>query len=212
VADRIGHRGLAICANGALVYDLATEQIVESYPIEAQTVAALVTQLRAAIPGASFAVEDHDGMRHEAAFPLDWDADQPAVRAVEAAALGGAPAAKLLLRDDTADPDGLLARAMEIVGGIAELTHSSKSAMIEISATGVTKASTLAAVCQRRSIQAQHVLAFGDMPNDLPLLAWAGQAYAVANAHPSVLAAVELHTASVDEDGVAQVLERLFPR
>ena len=49
------------------------------------------------------------------------------------------------------------------------------------------------------------------MPNDLPLLAWAGQAYAVANAHPSVLEAVEQHTASVDDDGVAQVLERLFP-
>jgi Cof subfamily protein (haloacid dehalogenase superfamily) len=211
IADRIGHRGLAICSNGALVYDLASEQIVETYPIEAHTVAALVTQLRAGIPGASFAVEDHAGMRHEAAYPLEWDADQPSVRAVEAAALGALPAAKLLLRDSTDDPDGLLARAVEIVGGLAELTHSSKSAMIEISASGVTKASTLAAVCQRRSVPAKHVLAFGDMPNDLPLLAWAGRAYAVANAHPSVLDAVALHTASVDEDGVAQVLERLFP-
>ena len=212
VADRIGHRGLAICSNGALVYDLASEAVVETFPIEASTVAALVDQLRAGIPGASFAVEDHVGMRHEAAFPLHWDAGQPSVRAVEAAALAGWPAAKLLLRDASGDPDALLARAGEIVGGLAELTHSSKSAMIEISATGVTKASTLAAICERRSIDAEHVLAFGDMPNDLPLLAWAGHAYAVANAHPSVLEAVEHHTASVDDDGVALVLERLFPR
>ncbi len=211
VADRIGHRGLAICSNGALVYDLAAEEVVETYPIEASTVLALVEQLRAGIPGASFAVEDHEGMRHEAAFPLHWDAGQAAVRAVEAAGLVGSPAAKLLLRDASGNPDALLVRANDIVGRLAELTHSSSTAMIEISAAGVTKASTLAAICQRRSIDAAHVLAFGDMPNDLPLLAWAGQAYAVANAHTSVLEAVEQHTASVDDDGVAQVLERLFP-
>lgn len=211
LADRIGHRGLAICSNGALVYDLAEERVVETYPIEASTVAALVEQLRAGIPEASFAVEDPAGMRHEAAFPLHWDAGQPSVRSVEAAALIGSPAAKLLMRDPSGDPDALLVRAVEIVGGLAELTHSSTTAMVEISATGVTKASTLAAICERRSISARQVVAFGDMPNDLPLLAWAGQAYAVANAHPSVLEAVEQHTASVDDDGVALVLERLFP-
>jgi hydroxymethylpyrimidine pyrophosphatase-like HAD family hydrolase len=48
------------------------------------------------------------------------------------------------------------------------------------------------------------------MPNDLPLLAWAGTAYAVANAHPEVLDAVALHCPSVDDDGVAQVLETRF--
>jgi hydroxymethylpyrimidine pyrophosphatase-like HAD family hydrolase len=54
------------------------------------------------------------------------------------------------------------------------------------------------------------VIAFGDMPNDLPMLAWAGTAYAVANAHPEVLAAVRRRTASNDEDGVAIVLEQLY--
>ena len=194
IADRIGHRGLAICSNGALVYDLERDEVIDNYPIEAAIVAAMVEQLRAEIPGASFAVEDHVGMRHEAAFPLHWDDGQPSVEAVEVAALVGSPAAKLLMRDPSGDPDALLLRAGEIVGGLAELTHSSSTAMIEISATGVTKASTLAAICEDRSIDQRHVLAFGDMPNDLPLLAWAGQAYAVANAHPSVLDAVDRHT------------------
>jgi hydroxymethylpyrimidine pyrophosphatase-like HAD family hydrolase len=54
------------------------------------------------------------------------------------------------------------------------------------------------------------MLAFGDMPNDLPMLAWAGTPYAMANAHASVLAAVELHAPSNDEDGVASVLAGLF--
>jgi len=58
-------------------------------------------------------------------------------------------------------------------------------------------------------IDAAQVIAFGDMPNDLPMLLWAARGVAVANAHPDVLAAVREITASNDEDGVARVLERL---
>jgi hydroxymethylpyrimidine pyrophosphatase-like HAD family hydrolase len=74
---------------------------------------------------------------------------------------------------------------------------------------GVTKASALAALAARARIPAAEVIAFGDMPNDLPMLAWAGRAVAVANAHPAVLAAADEVTASNDDDGVALVLERL---
>jgi hydroxymethylpyrimidine pyrophosphatase-like HAD family hydrolase len=65
-------------------------------------------------------------------------------------------------------------------------------------------------VCAARGFIAADAIAFGDMPNDLPMLAWAGQSVAVANAHPEVLAAADEVTASNDEDGVAQVLERWF--
>ena len=54
------------------------------------------------------------------------------------------------------------------------------------------------------------MVAFGDMPNDLDMLAWAGHGVAVANAHPDVLAVADEITASNDDDGVAQVLERLL--
>ena len=73
------------------------------------------------------------------------------------------------------------------------------------------KATTLARLCAERGIAAEEVVAFGDMPNDLPMLAWAGTAYAVANAHPDVLAAVDRRTASNDDDGVALVVESLLP-
>ncbi len=49
-------------------------------------------------------------------------------------------------------------------------------------------------------------VAFGDMPNDLPMLAWAGRSFAVANAHHEVLAAADEVIASNDDDGVAQTL------
>src|SRR5947199_193292 len=81
---------------------------------------------------------------------------------------------------------------------------------VAICATGVGKASALARLCQARGIDRTDVIAFGDMPNDLPMLAWAGHSVAVANAHPEVIAAADELTASNDESGVALVLERLF--
>jgi hydroxymethylpyrimidine pyrophosphatase-like HAD family hydrolase len=77
-------------------------------------------------------------------------------------------------------------------------------------ALGVSKATTLARFAQELGVLAGDVVAFGDMPNDLPMLAWAGRAYAVANAHPLVLEAVDDVTASNDDDGVAKVIEQLF--
>ena len=59
-------------------------------------------------------------------------------------------------------------------------------------------------------IGADEVIAFGDMPNDLPLLEWAGTSYAMANAHPSVLALADHVAPPNDNDGVAAVLAELF--
>jgi hydroxymethylpyrimidine pyrophosphatase-like HAD family hydrolase len=79
-----------------------------------------------------------------------------------------------------------------------------------MSAAGVTKASTLALLCADRGIAAEDVVALGDMPNDLPMLAWAGTSYAMANAHPTVRAAADHVAPANDDDGVAQVIESLL--
>jgi hydroxymethylpyrimidine pyrophosphatase-like HAD family hydrolase len=69
----------------------------------------------------------------------------------------------------------------------------------------------VAELAAAQGIGRESVIAFGDMPNDLPLLAWAGSSCAVANAHPAVLAAVGRVIGSNDEDGVAACLEQLYP-
>ena len=76
----------------------------------------------------------------------------------------------------------------------------------------MTKASTLALVCAELGVDAADVVAFGDMPNDLPMLAWAGTSYAMANAHPTVLEAAGRIAPANDEDGVARVLVGLLDR
>jgi Cof subfamily protein (haloacid dehalogenase superfamily) len=210
VAQETGHTGLAICANGALVYDLHREEVVERFELAVEVGREVVERLRAALPGIAFAVEHGDRFGREPAYVARFDWLEQRVAPV--ADLLDAPAVKLLVRHEERDVDELHAAAREILGDLVEVTHSSPAgpALLEISAAGVSKATTLARFCAERSIDAGAVLAFGDMPNDLPMLAWAGTSYAVANAHPDVLAATDGHTASNDEDGVAQVLERLF--
>jgi hydroxymethylpyrimidine pyrophosphatase-like HAD family hydrolase len=57
-------------------------------------------------------------------------------------------------------------------------------------------------------ISAEDVVAFGDMPNDIPMLLWAGHGVAMGNAHPETVAAANEVTAPNGDDGVARVLER----
>ncbi|MGW5266187.1 HAD family hydrolase [Microbispora sp. NPDC004025] len=212
VAGAVRHRGLAICANGALVYDLHTEEIVESHLIASDVLEECVARLRRHVPDLTFSVEYEGGFAHEADYPLGgWDARELSFgRKLAISALTARPCAKLLAQHPSMDPDELHRGVLEIVGDIVTPTHSSGRALIEMSAHGVTKATALATLADERGIKPAEVVAFGDMPNDLPMLTWAGISYAVANAHPDVLAAVDHVTAANNDDGVAVVLETLF--
>jgi Cof subfamily protein (haloacid dehalogenase superfamily) len=210
VVEATGHRGRAICANGAFVYDLHTEEVVASYLLEVDVAREVVERLRAVMPGVSFALETSEGFAREPGYAARWPMpDRHSVGPVEE--LLRHPVAKLLARDDSSLGDAMLDVAMPALDGLATVTHSNPDdGLLEISAPHVSKASTLAHLCADLGVEPADVVAFGDQPNDLPMLAFAGTAYAMGNAHPAVLAAVELHTATVHEDGVAQVLERLL--
>jgi hypothetical protein len=207
VVEQTGHRGIAVCANGALVYDLHTESVVEEHLIEPEIATEVVRALRDAVPGLAFAVErGPHGFAHEPAYKPAWTAGDRTVGGLDE--ILREPMAKLLARHPDLDADTLLARAREVVGELATLTHSSRDGLLEMSAAGVSKASTLELLCHERGFTAADVVAFGDMPNDIPMLMWAGWGIAVATAHPDVIAVVDEVTAANDEDGVAVVLER----
>ncbi len=209
VARDTGHHGLAVCANGALVYDLHTERVVQDFRLDGPTALSLVNELRARVPGIAFAVEKGlEGFGRESAYVPRWDNGEVLVAPVEELVEPGV--VKLLARVEGTPSDDLLARAREAVGALAECTHSSDDGLVEISASGVSKASGLAVLAGEWGVGADDVIAFGDMPNDLPMLAWAGRSVAMGNAHPDVLAAADEVTATNDDDGVARVLERWF--
>ncbi|MEY9969099.1 HAD superfamily hydrolase (TIGR01484 family) [Streptacidiphilus sp. MAP12-16] len=210
IAETFGHRGAAICSNGALIHDLATGKVVEENPIPVPELVEAAQRLRAAIPGLGLAVEYAAEL---AADPLyesgDWDADVEIDR-IPDAELFGRPAPKLLGKHPELSADELLALARPVLDGIVNVYHSNGTRLIEVVAPGVSKASALAALARQHGIAAARTVAFGDMPNDLPMMAWAGTSYAVANAHRDVLDAADQVIGGHDEDGVAAVLERLF--
>ncbi|MFF4169807.1 Cof-type HAD-IIB family hydrolase [Streptomyces sp. NPDC001744] len=215
VSAHVHGHGMAICANGAAVVDLhAGGAFLEVRPLERPVALDVVEALRAAAPGTSFAVELTTGIHYEPHYPpffLDPGATVATAEKLlfEEEAGAAAPVLKLLAQHPDLDPDVFLAVARTAAGDLAAFTRSSPTALIEISALGVSKASTLALCCAERGIAAEEVVAFGDMPNDIEMLSWAGRSYAMGNAHPDVVTAATGRTAGNNEDGVAVVIEQL---
>jgi len=209
--DVVGDHGVAICTNGAFVYDVANRRLMRERTIPREVITAIVVELREAFPDVAFAVERSDGYGHEPHYD-NLHPIPPGAPVAMLEELVDLPPAKVLARAPgvaEAEFPAFLAEVQRIVGERAVATYSGVGGLAEINAAGVTKAAVLAEWCAERGIDAADVWAFGDMPNDLPMLEWAGTSYAVANAHPEVLAVATRVWPSNDEDGVAQMLETL---
>ncbi|RDG38120.1 Cof-type HAD-IIB family hydrolase [Streptomyces corynorhini] len=219
VSDHVHGHGMAICANGAAVVDLhADGKLIQDRTLDRAVALDVVRALRDAAPGTSCAVETSTGIHYEPSYPRFEDDPGASLDTAEellrepGAGAAGAPVLKLLAHHPELTPDGFLALARTVAGDRATITRSSPTALLEISGLGVSKASTLALCCAERGVSSDEVVAFGDMPNDLEMLTWAGTSYAMANAHPDVLAAASGHTATNNEDGVALVIEQILAR
>lgn len=210
IVERLGHHGVALCANGALVYDLEARQVLSSDTIDLGTAAEIVRRIRRSCPGAVFAVETPAHLGIEPAWTVDF-ALPAGTHVADALELLTAPPVKILARLDAERPfDAALAQATTELDGLAEVTWSGGKHLLEMSAPGVTKGVALAALADRLGIAAVDALAFGDMPNDIPMLRWAGRGLAVANAHPTVREIADGVVGANDDDGVAAELEATF--
>ncbi|TAK24138.1 MAG: HAD family phosphatase [Chloroflexota bacterium] len=209
VAAEAAADDLLICSNGAIVYDLAREIVVAHHPIAQDTVRAVIVALRDAIPGTCFAFEL--GLRWVAEKAWTELRDDCECHGDDALHLCDEPATKLIVRHPTASVAELLEAVRALGRDDVTATHSG-APFVELSAAGVNKAKALGELCQGLGVPPEDVMAFGDMPNDIPMLGWAGRGIAVANAHADVLAAADEFTGSNAEDGVAAALERIFPR
>ena len=207
--EAVGGHGLAICSNGGIVYDVAQQQVRDFRPVPREVGVAIAELVREAIPGTTFAIEHTSGWASEVDFP-----SHPDDREVRSQGTYGDifrdDVVKILAVHRELDPEEFWQRLADVVGDQVVTTWSSTFALVEISAAGVTKATTLALLAEEMGVAAADVLAFGDMPNDLPMLEWAGTSYAMANAHPSVRAMADHLAPSNDDDGVAVVLTDLF--
>lgn len=211
LAEDGGIAGAAVCANGAVLWDLAEDALMGSFPIACEVACEVVNRLRPLMPDGTWAVETVDHFGHEPGYRVRWPVpDDATVDAIEV--LLATPPVKLLLRpDDACDASVFAGRARLEVAEFVELTYSDASAsLLEMSAAGVSKGSGLAALCAARGIGPAETVAFGDMPNDLSMLTWAGRSFAMANGHAEVIAAADELAPPNEQDGVAVVLERLL--
>jgi hydroxymethylpyrimidine pyrophosphatase-like HAD family hydrolase len=209
--------GYAVCANGAATYRIGADEVVSVLAIDSVLLRDVGDALIRVIPGASFAAErvgaragdsDPAPFAAEAGYINPWGHDGQLT--VPRAEVLGQPCTKLLARHPEMTSDEMMRAARAVLGETVDVTFSSPDGLVEVAACGVSKASGLAEVAERLGVDAADVLAFGDMPNDLSMLRWAGRGVAMANAHPSLLDAADEVTASNADDGVATVLERWF--
>ena len=219
VADATGHIGVAVSANGAVLYDMGRDETIRAHYLEPEELDALTRTLRAEFPAVTFAVEYGDGFGAEPEYVHEWAINPrldrrgqpiPPPLVAPLADVIAQRGVKLLAKDRAADVDEFLASADALLEGRATVTHSSNHGLLEIAAPGVTKGTGLAELAEMHGVTADEVVAVGDMPNDLPMLEWAGRSYAVANAHTAVRDAADEVLATNDEDAVAQLIESVL--
>ena len=207
--QHVGAHGLAICSNGGVVYDVAAGAVRSYRTIPVEIGLDVVERLRAGIPGTTFAVERTTGFAKEPTY-VERHTLPPGAPVGPMAEVFDDHTVKLLARHDELDAETFWQQAQKLVGDVVTTTWSSTSTLLEMSGPEVTKASTLALLAGDLGVEADEVIAFGDMPNDLPMLTWAGTSYAMADAHPTVRDAAGHLAPGHDEDGVARVLAGVF--
>lgn len=218
IVDQLGFAPIAVCANGAVIYDSATDTVVSAHLLAVDLLAELAEVAGRVMPGAGLAVERIGERAHDTATPQFCSSPgyehawlNPDNTEVSVEDLLSAPAIKLLIRQAgsaSADMATTLARHIGLQG---DITYSTNNGLVEIMALGVSKATGIAEVARPLGISREQAVAFGDMPNDVPMLTWAGLGIAMGNAHPETIAAADEVTARNSEDGVARVLERWWP-
>ncbi|MFJ3956852.1 HAD family hydrolase [Arthrobacter sp. NPDC090010] len=213
--EQLGHCGTVICSNGAVVWDMSRRKVLFTEAFGREQALQLQGVLRALHPAAGFSAELVTGPHREPEFlrlhpslPVEDQVTGPLGTTLPA----NARVVKLLAISPVLTAEEFHALVAPAVKGLAHVTYSdvNRVALLEFSLPGVTKARTLEAFAKSRGIGASEVIAFGDMPNDVQMLAWAGEGYAMADGHPEARAAARFEAPRCRDDGVALVLESVL--
>jgi hydroxymethylpyrimidine pyrophosphatase-like HAD family hydrolase len=211
LAHVVGTHGIAICGNGAFVYAVETRRLVEQHCFDPAVLAGVMVDLRRALPQVLLATETVAGPVFEEGWPDPRrETERVVVRSRDDDGLLGRPVGKLLALAPGLATEEFLDVVREVVADRGTLAFSGAIGLAEVGPVGVSKATALARWSSERGIAAEEVWAFGDMPNDLPMIEWAGRGIAVANAHPEVLELADHIAPSNDDDGVAVTTEPLL--
>ncbi|MFF8292735.1 HAD family hydrolase [Streptomyces sp. NPDC016309] len=211
ILDDLGYDGLAVCGQGAQVYHAGEHRLLTSVTLDRQLAGLALSKLEAEVGPLALAAS-RDGLEGEVLVGPGYRVQEgplPYLPYEDPADLWSAPLNKVYIQHPELDDDALARVARQTVGGLVDVVMAGQG-VVEILPLGLSKATGLSLAARRLGMKASDTIAFGDMPNDIPMFAWAHHGVAMANAHDDLKAVAHEVTASNDQDGIAVVLERLL--
>ncbi|MHC0433022.1 HAD family hydrolase [Streptomyces sp. O3] len=209
ILDDLGYEGLAVCGQGAQVYHAGEHRLLTSVTLDRQLAGLAVSKIEAEVGPLALAAS-RDGVEGEVLVGPGYrvqDGPLPVVECADTAELWSAPLNKIYLQHPGLTDDELAAVARQVAGDLVGVVMAGPG-VVELLPLGLTKATGLSLAARRLGVKAADTIAFGDMPNDIPMFAWAAHGVAMANAHPELKAVADELTASNETDGIALTLER----
>jgi Cof subfamily protein (haloacid dehalogenase superfamily) len=211
ILDDLGYRGLAVCGQGAQVYDAGGHRLLTSVTLDRRIATLALAKIEAEV-GPLLLAASRDGLDGEVLVSPGYRVHEgplPYQPIRDPEDLWSAPLNKVYLQHPRLGDDELAEAARQAVGGLVGVTMAGEG-IVEILPLGLTKATGLSLAARRLGLTAADTIAFGDMPNDVPMFAWAAHGVAMANAHEELKAVADEVTLSNEEDGIAVALERLL--
>lgn len=227
LAKKIDYLGIAICSNGTLTYDLKTKSIFNIKPISIDASIEAIKTIKSIYKKSNFALET----LHQFYAEQNFLSDQ--ILSKKKGYINLVKDLLILLekkRKDTSfqlNKNNQIIKLMAIghqisceeyfhlilnkVRNVISITYSNpNSSILEATSLGVNKGSSLKEYAKKLNIKSSEIIAFGDMPNDMQMLQWVGKGYAMSNSHPKILSSAKFIAPSIQEDGVAKVIEQIL--
>lgn len=210
ILDALDYQGLAVCGQGSQVYDAGEYRLLTSVTLDRQLARTALEKLTAEL-GPLLVAAGRDGLRGDVVISPGYRIreDLPSLLAQTPEELWSQPVNKVYIQHPSLGDEELFTAASELLHGMVDVTLAGADT-VELLPPGLDKSTGLSLAARRLGVSARDTVAFGDMPNDLPMFRWAGYGVAMANAHPTLRQAAHEITESNEADGVARVLERLF--
>ncbi|MGW1890375.1 HAD family hydrolase [Streptomyces sp. NPDC002004] len=211
ILDDLGYRGLAVCGQGAQVYHAGEQRLLTSVTLDRQLAGLALAKIEAEVGPLALAA-GRDGVDGEVLAGPGYRVQEgplPVVPFTDITEMWAAPLNKVYIQHPALSDDDLAEAARRTAGDLVGVTMAG-AGIVELLPLGLSKATGLSLAARRLGAKAADTIAFGDMPNDIPMFAWSGHAVAMANAHDDLKAVADEVTTSNEDDGIAVVLERLL--
>ncbi|MZD04295.1 Cof-type HAD-IIB family hydrolase [Streptomyces sp. SID5785] len=211
ILDDLGYEGLAVCGQGAQLYHAGEHRLLTSVTLDRQLAGLALSKIEAETGPLAIAAS-RDGIEGEVIVGPGYRVQEgplPVVPFTDVADLWSAPLNKVYVQHPDLTDDELAMIARSVAGDLVGVTMAGPG-VVELLPLGLSKATGLSLAARRLGVKAAHTIAFGDMPNDIPMFGWSAHGVAMANAHAELKSVADEVTTSNADDGIAVVLERLL--